>query len=98
MVRAIMDTDDLLKRVRAIRGVLEVSIMHGRQRDRLYVRVASGDANPVNRRVHPLLDQYPDLGLLYEYEQAEPCGAYDAMDRAISSLTYRSPTGSKDLA
>ena len=35
-----------------------------------------------------LLDQYPDLGLLYEYEQAEPCGAYDAMDRAISSLTY----------
>ena len=35
---------------------------------------------------------------LYEYEQAEPCGAYDAMDRAISSLTYRSPTGPKDPA
>jgi hypothetical protein len=45
-----------------------------------------------------LLDQYPDLGLLYEYEQAEPCGAYDALDRAISSLTYRSPTSSKDPA
>ena len=93
-----MDSDDLLRRVRAIPGVMKASIMHGRQHDRLYVKVATGDANPVNRRVHPLLDQYPDLGLLYEYEQAEPCGAYDAMDRAISSLTYRSPTGSKDLA
>src|ERR1035437_1266177 len=98
MVGATMDSDDLLKRVRAIPGVMEASIMHGRQRDRLYVKVASGDANPVNRRVHPLLDEYPDLGLLYEYEQAEPCGAYDAMDRAISSLTYRSPTGPKDPA
>ena len=95
---AIMDSGDLLKRVHAIPGVMEASILHGRQRDRLYVKVASGDANPVNRRVHPLLDQYPDLGLLYEYEQAEPCGAYDAMDRAISSLTYRSPTGPKDPA
>jgi hypothetical protein len=93
MVGATMDTDDLLKRVRTIPGVMEARIMHGRQCDRLYVKVASGDANPVNRRVHPLLEPYPDLGLLYEYEQAEPCGAYDAMDRAISSLTYRSPTG-----
>jgi hypothetical protein len=59
-----MDSDDLLKRVRAIPGVMEASIMHGRQRYRLYVKVASGDANPVNRRVHPLLEQYPDLGLL----------------------------------
>jgi hypothetical protein len=98
MMRAIMDTDGLLKRVRAIPGVMEARIMHGRQRDRLYVKVASGDANPVNRRVHPLLEQFPGLGLLYEYEQAEPCGAYDAMDRAISSLTYRSPTGPKDPA
>src|ERR1019366_8779481 len=98
MVGAIMDTDDLLRRVRAIHGVLEASIMHGRQRDRLYVKVTTGDANPVNRRVHPLLEHYPDLGLLYEYEQAEPCGAYDAMDRAISSLTYRSPSGPKDPA
>src|SRR5665647_2285600 len=85
-----MDSDDLLRRVRAIPGVMEARIMHGRPRDRLFVKVASGDANPVNRRVHPLLEQYPDLGLLYEYEQAEPCGAYDAMDRAISSLTYLS--------
>src|ERR1019366_5410853 len=38
------------------------------------------------------------IGLLYEYEQAEPCGAYDAMDRAISTLTYRSPTGPDDSA
>ena len=98
MVGAIMDTDDLLRRVRAIPGVMEARIMHGRQRDRLYVKVASGDANPVNRRVYPLLEQYPNLGLLYEYEQAEPCGSYDAMDRAISSLTYRSPTGPKDPA
>ena len=93
-----LDTDELLKRVQAIPGVMEARIMHGRQRDRLYVKVASGDANPVNRRVHPLLEQFPGLGLLYEYEQAEPCGAYDAMDRAISSLTYRSPTGPKDPA
>jgi hypothetical protein len=77
---------------------MAASIMHGRQRDRLYVKVASDDANPVNRRVHPLLEPYPDLGLLYEYEQAEPCGAYDAMDRAISNLTYRSPSGPKDSA
>ena len=95
---ATVDSDDLLKRVRAIPGVMEARIMHGHQRDRLYVKVVSGDANPVNRRVHPLLEQYPDLGLLYEYEQAEPCGAYDAMDRAISSLTYRSPTGPEDPA
>ena len=93
-----METDELMKRVRAIPGVMEASIMHGRQRDRLYVKVASGDANPVNRRVHPLLEQVPGLGLLYVYEQAEPCGAYDAMDRAISSLGYRSPTGPKDPA
>src|ERR1035441_9499154 len=98
MVGTTMDSDDLLRRVGAIPGVMEARIMHGRQRDRLYVKVASGDANPVNRRVYPMLDQYPDLGLLYEYEQAEPCGAYDAMDRAISSLTYRSPTGPKDPA
>src|ERR1017187_5324633 len=71
MVGATMDTNDLLERVRAIPGVMEARIMHGRQCDRLYVKVASGDANPVNRRVYPMLDQYPDLGLLYEYEQAE---------------------------
>ena len=93
MVGATMDTDGPLKRVRAIPGVMEASIMHGRQRDRLYVKVASGDANPVNRRVHPLLEQVPGLGMLWEYEQAEPCGAYDSMARAISSLTYRSPIG-----
>jgi hypothetical protein len=72
--------------------------MHGRQCDRLYVKVASSDANPVKRRVHPLLELYLNLGLLYEYEQAEPCGAYDSMDRAISSLGYRSPTGPEDPA
>src|ERR1035437_1975242 len=98
MVGATMDTDGLLRRVRAIPGVMAASIMHGRQRDRLYVKVASGDANPVKRRVHPLLEQVPDLGMLWEYEQAEPCGAYDAMDRAISSLTYRTPVGPEDPA
>src|ERR1035437_90116 len=96
MVGATMNTDDLLKRVGAIPGVMEASIMHGRQRDRLYVKVASGDANPVNRRVHPLLEQFPGLGLLYEYEQAEPCGAYDAMPRQIPTLPSRSPTGPKN--
>ena len=93
-----MDSDELLERVRAIPGVMEARIMHGRQRDRLSVKVASGDANPVNRRVYPLLDQYPDLGLLYEYVAGPHCGAYDAMERAISSLTYRSPTGPEDPA
>src|SRR5664280_1880567 len=95
MVGATMDSDDLLKRVRAIPGVMAASIMHGRQCDRLYVKVASGDANPVNRRVHPLLDEYLDLGLLYEYVARPHCGKYDSMDRAISSLGYRSPTGPK---
>src|ERR1035437_5745797 len=98
MVGATMDTDELFKRVRAIPGVMEARIMHGRQCDRLYVKVASGYANPVNRRVYPLLDQYPDLGLLYEYVAGPHCGKYDAMDRAISNLTYRSPSGPKDPA
>src|ERR1039457_2255572 len=98
MVGATMDSDDLLRRVRAIPGVMEARIMHGRQRDRLYVKVASGDANPVNRRVFPMLDQHSDLGLLYEYVAGPHCGKYDSMDRAISSLTYRSPTGPVDPA
>jgi hypothetical protein len=89
-----MNTDELLKRVRAIPGVMEASITT----NRLFVRVAAGDLYPVRRRVYPLLEQVPGLGMLWEYEQAEPCGAYDAMDRAISSLTYRSPTGPEDLA
>ena len=98
MMWATMDSDELLTRVKAIPGVMEARIMPGGKRDRLFVKVASGDANPVNRRVHPLLDQYPDLGLLYEYVVGPHCGQYDAMDRAISSLTYRSPTGPVDPA
>ena len=89
-----MDTDGLLKRVRAIPGVMIATITD----NRLYVKVAAGDLYPVRRRVHPLLEQVPGLGMLWEYEQAEPCGAYDAMDRAISSLGYRSPTGPEDPA
>jgi hypothetical protein len=84
-----MDPDDLLKRVRAIPGVMLATITD----NQLYVKVAAGDLYPVRRRVHPLLEQVPGLRMLWEYEQAEPCGAYDAMDRAISSLGYRSPTG-----
>src|ERR1035437_3389062 len=94
MVGAAMDTDGLLKRVRAIPGVMIATITD----NRLYVKVAAGDLYPVRRRVHPLLEQVPGLGMLWEYEQAEPCGAYDAMDRAISSLGYRSPTGPEDPA
>jgi hypothetical protein len=89
-----MDSDDLLKRVREIPGVMIATITD----NRLYVKVAAGDLYPVRRRVHPLLEQVPGLGMLWEYEQAEPCGAYDAMDRAISSLGYRSPTGPEDPA
>ena len=89
-----MDSDELLERVRAIPGVMIATITD----NRLYVKVAAGDLYPIRRRVHPLLEQVPGLGLLWEYEQAEPCGAYDAMDKAISSLTYQSPTGPQDLA
>jgi hypothetical protein len=89
-----MDTDELLERVRAIPGVMIATITD----NRLYVKVASGDLYPVRRRVHPLLEQAPGLGMLWEYEQAEPCGAYDALDRAISNLAYRSPTGPEDPA
>jgi len=59
-----MDSDDLLKRVREIPGVMEARITHGRQRDRLYVKVAAGDLYPVRRRVHPLLEQVPGLRML----------------------------------
>jgi hypothetical protein len=89
-----MDCDDVLKRVRAIPGVMVATITD----NRLYVKVAAGDLYPVRRRVNPLLEHVPGLGMLWEYEQAEPCGAYDALDRAISSLTYRSPTGPENPA
>jgi hypothetical protein len=89
-----METDELLKRVQAVPGVMIATITD----NRLYVKVAAGDLYPVRRCVHPLLEQVPGLGMLWEYEQAEPCGAYDAMDRAISSLGYRSPTGPEDPA
>lgn len=89
-----MDTDELLRRVRAIPGVMIATITD----NRLYVKVAAGDLYPVRRRVYPLLEQVSGLGMLWEYEQAEPCGAYDALDRAISSLTYRSPTGPEEPA
>ena len=49
MVGATMNTDKLLRRVRAIPGVLVASIMHGCQSDRLYVKVAAGDTNEVLR-------------------------------------------------
>ena len=39
-----MDSDELLERVRAIPGVMEARIMHGRQRDRLYVKVVGHHA------------------------------------------------------
>jgi hypothetical protein len=89
-----MDCDDVLKRVRAIPGVMVATITD----NRLYVKVAAGDLYPVRRRVNPLLEHVPGLGMLWEYEQAEPCGAYDALDRAISSLGYRSPTAPRDPA
>ena len=86
-----MDSDDLLKRVRAIPGVLVATFMHGRQCDRLFVKVASGDANPVNRRVHPLLQQYPDLGLLYEYV----AGPSDPPRDSLTQPSMPPPPGSK---
>jgi|ERR1035441_401261 hypothetical protein len=60
-----MDTDELLRRVRAIPGVMEASVMPGRQCDRLYVKVASGDANPVNRQAcSPVARQIPGPGVV----------------------------------
>jgi hypothetical protein len=50
-----MDSDDVLKRVRAIPGVMVATITD----NRLYVKVAAGDLYPVRRRVHPLLEQIP---------------------------------------
>ena len=45
----------MLKRVRAIPGVMVATITD----NRLYVKVAAGDLYPVRRRVHPLLEQIP---------------------------------------
>ena len=45
----------MLKRVRAIPGVMVATITD----NRLYVKVAAGDLYPVRRRVHPLLKQIP---------------------------------------
>jgi hypothetical protein len=63
--------------------------MPGRQRERLYVKVAAGNAYPVRRRVNPLPEQSPGLGVLREYEQAElpligpPCRRIAAAGRGV---------------
>ena len=55
-----MDSDELLERVRAIPGVMEARIMHGRQCDRLYVKVATGDGLPC-REPEDLAGRSPDF-------------------------------------
>jgi hypothetical protein len=62
--------------------------MHGRQRDRLFVKVASGDANPVNRRVHPLLEEYPDL---------DEGQYYELFSRLRSSNVWYLPIGKSEI-
>ena len=46
-----MDSDDLLKRVRAIPGVMTATLTD----KRLYVKVPAVNLHPVRRRVYPLL-------------------------------------------
>ena len=59
---------------------------------RLWIRVSDRDLYPVRRRVDAWLArcETQQLGLLWEMERAECCGCYDSMERAISSMGYRS--------
>jgi hypothetical protein len=59
---------------------------------RLWIKVSDRDLYPVQRRVAAWLArcESQQLGLLWEMESAESCGAYDSMERAISSMGYRS--------
>ena len=83
-----MTIDAVLRQIRAVPGVLSADI----KGKRLWIKAADRDLYPVRRRVAAWLTRCDSqsLGLLWEMESAESCGAYDSMERAISSMGYRS--------
>lgn len=83
-----MTLDAVLQQIRAVPGVLSADI----KGKRWWIVVADRDLYPVRRRVDAWLArcETQQLGLLWEMESAESCGAYDPMERAISRMGYRS--------
>ena len=80
--------ESFLTEVRALPGVLSVE-PHSK---RLWIKTAARDMYPVRRRVvawMALCQTRQDI--LWELGDEPPCGAYDSMERAISSLNYRPP-------
>lgn len=60
--------------------------------DRLTLKMAARDWFPVRRRVVAWLALcLTEPMLRYELADLDPCGAYDSMERAISTLGYRPP-------
>ncbi|HUJ72109.1 MAG TPA: hypothetical protein VLZ30_07680 [Verrucomicrobiae bacterium] len=84
-----MTVDAVLAQIRMVPGVLSVDLKY----NRLWIRVAARDWFPVDRRVAAWLSLCVlPMRLRWELEKAEPCGAYDSMERAISTMGYR-PAG-----
>jgi hypothetical protein len=83
-----MTVEAVLLQIRTVPGVMSADIK-GR---RWWIVVAASDLYPVRRRVDAWLArcESQQLGLLWEMDSAESCGAYDSMERAISSMAYRS--------
>lgn len=84
-----MTTEAVLQQIRAVPGVLSADISGGR----LCIKVAGRDLFPVRRRVAAWLARCvtPVPDLRWEMESTESCGAYDSMERAISTMGYRPP-------
>ena len=83
-----LSIEAVIAQIRAVPGVLSADL----KGDRLWVEMAARDWPPVRRRVAAwlaLCAAPPEL--LWELINAEPCGAYDSMERAISNLEYRPP-------
>src|ERR1035437_4483961 len=83
-----MTVEAVLLQIRTVPGVMSADIK-GR---RWWIVVAASDLYPVRRRVDAWLArcESQQLELLWEMDSAESCGAYDSMERAISSMAYRS--------
>jgi len=87
----IVTLESFLAEVRALPGVLSVELWS----KRLFIKTAARDMFSVRRRVIAWMalcqvrSSIPSI--LWELGDEDPCGAYDSMERAISSLTYRPP-------
>jgi hypothetical protein len=83
-----MTVEAVLAQIRAVPGVMSADI----KGKRLWIVVAAHDLYPVQRRVATWLArcETQQLGLLWEMTSAESRGCYDSMERAISSMGYRS--------